>query len=445
MAGFWSRGVNSRQAFHALAVAALALCAWPAAGAGIDFFHGSFEQAVAEADRSGKRVFVDVYTDWCAPCKRMAKTVFVLDDVGDTFNRHFVSYKLNAEDAAQNGPQLAERFAVKSYPTYLFLDGSGELLAKKGGAMSSDAFKALALTAIGLGGDLASACAAYEGGDHGIDAFLQCFSRKVIAARELEREEMLKQSMALGNEYEAYFDTVAEAQLLTPRGFRLIANAPTLKRGDAAAEFLVNHYEEYAQFVQADLLARTAVELNRFGVMAGAYTNPDKVDQWVEDIRGVLAEAYAMAGRDEDGPADVYEWEKAGLQASKAVRAKDWQAFLAAEQHQLQMMPATDRTEGAAYIGKKLLMFRCEDPTALRVGAGYVALALDIKESFSHTVLYGQLLGKLEQPQLAQQMFDRARALIVAEPDEKRQARMTQELEQAQPPTQAPAAASATT
>ena len=142
-----------------LSAGVLALCALPALADGIEFFHGGFDDAVAKARKQKKMVFVDVYTDWCAPCKRMAKTVFVQEDVGKTFNQHFISYQLNAEDTAQRGPELAGRFEVKSYPTYLFLDGAGRLIAKKGGAMSPEAFKTVAMTVTGLASDK-SACAA---------------------------------------------------------------------------------------------------------------------------------------------------------------------------------------------------------------------------------------------------------------------------------------------
>ena len=35
---------------------------------GVDFFEGSFEDALAHAAQEEKMVFVDVYTIWCGPC-----------------------------------------------------------------------------------------------------------------------------------------------------------------------------------------------------------------------------------------------------------------------------------------------------------------------------------------------------------------------------------------
>ena len=42
-----------------------------AVDAGIRFFNGTWKEALAEAKKSGKTIFMDCYTDWCVPCKRL--------------------------------------------------------------------------------------------------------------------------------------------------------------------------------------------------------------------------------------------------------------------------------------------------------------------------------------------------------------------------------------
>ena len=50
---------------------------------GIEFFEGTFKEALDKAKLEGKIVFVDAYTTWCGPCKRMSKNVFPKKEVGD--------------------------------------------------------------------------------------------------------------------------------------------------------------------------------------------------------------------------------------------------------------------------------------------------------------------------------------------------------------------------
>jgi thiol-disulfide isomerase/thioredoxin len=419
------------------------LTALPAFAGGIDFFQGSFDEAVAKARQEGRLVFVDVYTDWCAPCKKMAKTVFVLEEVGETFNRHFVSYKLNAEDAAQNGPQIASRFEVNSYPTYLFLDGDGQLISRKGGAMSPEAFRTLALTASGLA-DASIFCRDYEAGDRGIDAFLRCHSHKVLEAREYssanpDSKNRFDLQRAADKEYQAYYATVPEGTLLSTDGFRLIANAPGLRRGQAPAEFLVRHYAEFARMVEPDVLARTIAEANWLGITMATFTDEERAGQWVEDIRGVLAEAYALAGP--DNGADAYGWYREEFLANLAYKKKDWPAFVAANERQATLAPEAERIELLGGIGARLLAFGCTDQAILRAGAAYVALALDKDETFGNMLVYGRLLSGIGEAALAETTHKRMRAMLAAEQDPGKKAQMRQALDKALKETTSPAAA----
>lgn len=104
---------------------------------GIHFQSLSLEQAVAKAKTQNKLVFVDVYTTWCGPCKYLSKEVFTKQSVGNLYNQHFISIKIDAEKG--EGPQLMSRFDVDAFPTLLYIDGQGELVKKKVGAGGPEA------------------------------------------------------------------------------------------------------------------------------------------------------------------------------------------------------------------------------------------------------------------------------------------------------------------
>ena len=94
---------------------------------GIRFYEGSFESALEQAKKENKPVFVDFYTEWCGPCKCMSQNIFTRSDVGDYFNAHIISCKIDAE---KEGKNLARKYEIHHYPTMLFLNGNGEIISK---------------------------------------------------------------------------------------------------------------------------------------------------------------------------------------------------------------------------------------------------------------------------------------------------------------------------
>jgi thiol-disulfide isomerase/thioredoxin len=127
--------------YMATAVALLGVCRLHAQDAGIHFAHGSFQEVLAQAKSEQKIVFVDAYTEWCGPCKWMSKTTFPDSAVGALFNAHFVSYKMDMEKG--EGPEIAKKYEVKSFPTLLFLDGDGAVIDVTIGARGVEDFLAL--------------------------------------------------------------------------------------------------------------------------------------------------------------------------------------------------------------------------------------------------------------------------------------------------------------
>lgn len=103
---------------------------------GVAFNDCSFSEALAKAAKEGKHVFIDCYTDWCVPCRKMANEVFPQASVGGYFNKHFVSIKMDMEKG--EGPELAKRYNVKAYPTMLVLDAQGNEVRRVLGARSSE-------------------------------------------------------------------------------------------------------------------------------------------------------------------------------------------------------------------------------------------------------------------------------------------------------------------
>lgn len=101
----------------------------------------SWDEAAAANAKVPKKIFVDVYTDWCGWCKRMDQTTFKDSTIVDFMSQYFYAVKLNAEQkesifwrdmefkwvaGGRNGfNELALEILDRqmSFPSFVLLDG----------------------------------------------------------------------------------------------------------------------------------------------------------------------------------------------------------------------------------------------------------------------------------------------------------------------------------
>ena len=57
----------------------------------------TWDEAMKASAKQPKKIFIDVYTDWCGWCKQMDKTTFADPKVAETINKHFYAVKFDAE------------------------------------------------------------------------------------------------------------------------------------------------------------------------------------------------------------------------------------------------------------------------------------------------------------------------------------------------------------
>ncbi len=124
----------------------------------------SWEEAVqrASTDAQPKKMFIDVYTDWCGWCKKMDKDTFQDPEVASYMEQNFYMVKLDAEQkdpidfrgktytfvpSGRRGyHQLAAALlqGKMSYPTVVFLDEDLKMLSPVPGYQKPDAFLKIA-------------------------------------------------------------------------------------------------------------------------------------------------------------------------------------------------------------------------------------------------------------------------------------------------------------
>lgn len=94
-----------------------------------------FDKALQMAADQEKAVVVDVYADWCGPCRMMERRTF-RDEKVQKKMLEFIPLKVNA-DTQQD---IAERYGVTGLPTTLVLNPQGGVLVAQPGYLSPHNF-----------------------------------------------------------------------------------------------------------------------------------------------------------------------------------------------------------------------------------------------------------------------------------------------------------------
>ena len=100
------------------------------------WFDGTFQSALAEAEKRDTVVMAEFYTDWCNWCRRLDTDTFSSPEVRSELAK-LVALKLNAEEG---GAELASRYGVGSYPTMIFFDARGNEMERILGYLPPEKF-----------------------------------------------------------------------------------------------------------------------------------------------------------------------------------------------------------------------------------------------------------------------------------------------------------------
>jgi thioredoxin-related protein len=110
----------------------------------------TIDEALAAQKKKAKPIFMDVYTDWCGPCKMLDKNTFHDAAVVSYINDNYYPVKFNAEGnsvvnykgkkysnpqyvADRKGRNAVHEFTlflkVQAYPSMMIFDNKGEVKA----------------------------------------------------------------------------------------------------------------------------------------------------------------------------------------------------------------------------------------------------------------------------------------------------------------------------
>jgi len=227
---------------------------------GIKFSNDSLlSEALIKSKKEGKLVFIDCYTTWCGPCKRLAKDIFPQKEVGDFYNSHFINLSFDMEKG--EGLKIRSKYKVQAYPTLLFLNAEGETVHIGIGARDANMFIELGKIAIDDTRNLQSILKKMKAGDKSVQTL----------SLYLQNNNFATDKDILLNEY---FNSATDEEKLSKDAWNLFQNYVN-DIDNAQFRYILTHRASYEQIYGKKHVANKIME--GFFVYGNKYRdNPQK-------------------------------------------------------------------------------------------------------------------------------------------------------------------------
>lgn len=218
----------------------------------------TYKEGLAAAKAEQKALFVDFYTSWCGPCKMMARTVFPQQGLGDFMNSHFVCLQIDAEKG--EGIELAKRYQVNAYPTFVVISADDKELGRTVGGCTADEFQVKMEQIINPEMTPEKIEAKYNAGDRSAD-IVKAYAAQVKIAGQQSRDREAEEVAAVRADsiVQAYFTGLDEKARLAPENL-FVYEAYTSDIDQPSARFMIDKREKFT----GDARARIDTTLTKF-------------------------------------------------------------------------------------------------------------------------------------------------------------------------------------
>lgn len=354
---------------------------------GMEFFHGSFEDALSIAGEQEKLVFVDVYTIWCGPCVVMQETVFPLPEVGEFFNERFVNYKLDAENEEQNGPELAVRYDIGVYPTYLILDHEGNELNRASSALPSEQFISLVSRMLGESkSKFDEIQARFDAGERSTEFMREYLLTATVELSFLEVDNQDMESVEAYYEEIEKFNSIANdyftsrpySDLINETDVELIMQYRTrVPRGDPIVEFVIDNFDDVLEVSSEAAMSQFVLDATLSAVAEAAQAGDEKFEEFIDALYLDPLKKAVDYERDRDPNSQLlpermkYSWETHYLLA-----IEDWDGLRELYKNRFEKSGDETTARQYSYAGRRLV--RSDDPSHREVALAYSERAYEM-------------------------------------------------------------------
>jgi thioredoxin-related protein len=254
---------------------------------GVLFEHGlNWQQVQAKARAENKYIFVDCYATWCGPCKQMDNRVYPLKDVGDYYNTHFISIRVqldtsgNDSDAIKSwysdASHLRAKYNVNVLPTFLFFAPDGSIVHQSNGFVDETDFIALGRDALDPDKQYYTLLDEYERGKK----IYSGMAHLAIIANKLDN----KLAQTIANDYiDNYLSRLNDSELYTKQNIQFIREFTTKSNGRGFRLFYNNSgrinqtmgQSEYAEGLIEYVISKEEIDPNLVPLIKISRATPD--------------------------------------------------------------------------------------------------------------------------------------------------------------------------
>lgn len=214
-----------------------------------DFRHLNYEEALTAAKAEKKLLFIDFYTTWCLPCKKMTKEVFPDKTLGDFMNQTFVSIKLDAE---KEGKQLADLHKVQAFPTFVVVDAEGKEVMRSVGYKQAPEFLADLQRLLNPEKSLAKLEEAYKKGER-TPQLIQDYATSIMDGAN-DREAWAEVAQKAYDIVQDYFKNLSETDRLKEENFFIYRTYSAILNSPSA-KFMAQNLNRFPKNVQPEFRA----------------------------------------------------------------------------------------------------------------------------------------------------------------------------------------------
>lgn len=324
----------------------------------IKFIDNNWEKARAEAKQSNKYLFVDAYTDWCYWCKVMDKKTFPDKEVAAYMSANFVALKLEMEH--NYGINVAMKYRVNAFPTFLVFSPDGKLVKKIAGYMEPEAFIETLKAALKE--------PAYAGVSETVDLNFPSFYKNAFGVKDNKKK--VEEA-----EVNTYLD--GQQDLFSEVNYSVLTRF-TAQLSDKHRNFLFDNKEKYAALYGNDEI-EDAIYSAANGMLAKAVK--DKNKEGLNSARAFL-DKYAPENAEET---------KAFFQLNYDRGTENWSAF--ADDVDAFILKNQNKGE---YINDWAwtVYEKCGDISVVKKAIGWLKPVIEEKPEYASTDTYAALLYK---------------------------------------------------